>query len=117
MEDDGIWRTALAGPTRYVWKLLKDEQNFRIDGVRPKSAPKLSPAEMTDARRFATYILEMKKEGKTVLDEDFLYEKYDQGPQMRAKFKKIDEGYFKWREKNKDVELTPLTDLFAFVSV
>jgi hypothetical protein len=114
--DDSVWRVALGGPSRFVWKFMKDEVDYRVKGggTRVISAPVLTQEEVIEAREFVTYVLEKRKEDKSVLPDDFLNDKYDYG--KRELFAEMDKGFYKWKEKyGKKVELSKLSDLFAFL--
>ena len=113
--DGSVWRVALAGPARYIWKLMKDEVNYRVFNKRVISAPILTQEEMQEAREFVTFVLEKRKESESVLPDDFLNEKYDFG--KRSTFNEIDKHFYKWKKSQNKIELSRLSDVFAFLPV
>src|SRR3990167_208797 len=55
--DNSVWRVALAGPTRYIWKYLRDELKYKLEGGDARgrkkiSTPILTTEEMYEARLF-----------------------------------------------------------------
>ena len=116
---NSVWRAALAGPTRYIWKMLRDELKFRMEGPdrrgrRPSSVPTLMYEETNEARLFVAYIIAEAQESRGVLPDDFLNPKYDHG--LRDKFAAIDEGFYEWlKTQEKDLPLPKLTEVYQFL--
>lgn len=115
--DNSIWRIALGGPARYVWKLMRDETNARIKGTRVISAPTLTEEEHREAREFVSYLLSLRAENKSPLPDDFLSQKYDYDQKTRETFGRLDEEFYVWKKKQEKVELARLSDVFAFLPV
>ncbi len=113
--DDSVWRIALAGPARYIWKIMRDECNYRVYGKRVISAPPLMPQEMIEARQFVAFVLAARQEQKSIVPDDFMSDKYDNG--KKELFDDMNKKFYKWLEKNEKVELARLTDIFAFLPV
>ena len=113
--DGSVWRIALAGPTRYFWKFLRDELAYKLRGSHSISAPMLTDEEIMEARQFVAYLLKMKEEGTSVLPGDFLNKKYDNG--LREQFAGIDKQFYAWLKKQdlKMEELPSIQAVFAFL--
>lgn len=92
-----LWRTALNGPARYIWKLMRDELAWRLRGQRLLAAPILTDEEYKDARLFVLWLLEKRKKGENVIPDDFLNKKYDLD--KMETFRKIDGEYRTWADK------------------
>src|SRR3990167_10193675 len=82
--EGSVWRIALGGPARYIWKIMRDQCNYVIQGKRSISAPPLTMEEMKEAREFVTFALDARKEQKSIVPDDFLNDKYDNGKIGRA---------------------------------
>lgn len=114
--DGSVWRVALAGPTRYIWKLMRDELAYRLRGSRSITAPTLTDEETAEARLFVAFLLATSKEGATVLPQNFLDKKTDFG--MRETFAQIDEQFYKWLKKqDKTPEMPNIAAVFQFLPV
>lgn len=119
LEKGSVWRVALKGPTRFIWKMLRDELHYRIDGPDRKgrksvTAPRLLTAEMSEARMYVAWLLLEAEKGTTILPDDFLSQKYDNG--MRETFAKLDAKFYKWLEQQETPpELAKLTDVYHFL--
>lgn len=109
--DNSVWRTALGGPARYIWKILHDELTYRIKNTRSISAPSLVVEEMQEAREFVTCLLE---KGIT-LPDDFLNSKHDYDQKTRELFRELDKQFYAWKGTKEKVELAKITDVFAFL--
>ena len=106
--DGSVWRIALAGPTRFIWKMLRDELAYRLRGFRVFSAPSLTDEEMVEARQFVAYLIANNKDA---LPPDFLNTKYDHG--MREIFSGIDKQFYAWLKKQEKLtELPKLNEAF-----
>ena len=112
LKDGSVWRTALAGPSRYIWKMMRDELAFRFKGSRVTTAPELMEGEAIEARQFVTYALREK-----ALPHDFLNKKYDHDQKTRDMFRDVDEKFYVWKDKQDKVELSQLSEVFAFLPV
>ena len=113
--EGSVWRIALAGPARYIWKIMRDEANYRVYGKRSISAPPLMPEEMIEARQFVTFVLDARKEQKSIVPDDFLSDKYDD--KKTELFGEMNKKFYKWLGKSEKIELARLTDIFAFLPV
>lgn len=112
--DGSVWRVALRGPARYVWKLMRDEMAYRLRGSKAITAPRLVDEEFLEARQFAAFLLAKQAEGKSALPPDFLNRKFDLG--MRERFDEIDAAFYAWRKKqDKLTDLPPVTAVFALL--
>lgn len=106
-----VWRTALAGPSRYVWKVMRDELNYRTKGKRVITAPDLTEEESVEAREFVTFALAEK-----ALPHDFLSKKYDYDVKTRTMFKEVNDRFYTWKAKqDKEIELSKITEVFRFL--
>ena len=106
-KDGSVWRIALGGPTRYMWKLLRDELAYRLRGFRVFSAPALDDGEILEARQFVAFLLA----NKDALPMDFLNSKYDHG--LRELFAGIDKKFYTWLKKQEKLtDLPKLSDAF-----
>ena len=116
LKEGSVWRIALGGPSRYLWKFMRDQMHYKMHGSRSISAPKeLMDGEMKEARAFVTYMKEEMVKGNLVVPEDFLNKKYDLS--LKGEFVKINEKFYEWLAKQEKVELSPLTDVYAFLPV
>lgn len=114
LADNSVWRIALSGPARYFWKLMREETAYRLRGSKAIIAPRLTDGELLEARQFVAYLLVMQTEGKEGLPQDFLNRKFDHG--MHERFAKINEGFYAWLKKQKDLkDLPPVTAVFTFL--
>lgn len=110
LAEGSVWRTGLAGPSRYIWKFMRDEMNYRLKGSRVISAPILTEEEAKEARQFVTFVM-MEK----ALPADFLSKKYDNDQKTRQMFRETDAKFYAWKDKQENVELSQLTEVFAFL--
>jgi len=110
LKDGSVWRTGLGGPSRYIWKLMREELLFRTKGERVSLAPSLAEEESVEAREFVTFALTEK-----ALPHDFLAKKYDHDKKTGEMFNEVDAKFYKWKEKQERVELSKLSDAFAFL--
>ncbi len=111
---DSVWRIALSGPSRYFWKLMRDEMAYRLRGIRSTSAPKLDDGELLEARQFVAYLLDTKAANEQVLPADFMNKKHNHG--MRDIFTAIDAGFYAWLKKQENLtDLPPVTAAFVFL--
>jgi len=112
-KEGSVWRTALRGPSRYLWKAMRDEMNYRVKNTRCITAPELVEEEAYEARQFITYALVTK-----ALPYDFLGKKHDHDKKTREMFDKVDAAFYKWKDAQKEeVELGRISEVFKFLPV
>lgn len=112
LADDSVWRIALGGPSRYIWKFMRDEINHRLKGTRSISAPMLTEEEALEARQFVTFLIATKS-----LPSDFLSKKYDQDQKTKDMFQEVDKKFYDWKKKQEKIELSQITEVFAFMPI
>ncbi len=110
LAEDSVWRTGLGGPARYIYKYMRDQLHYKMKGSRVTTAPDLVEDEAKESRQFVTYALTTK-----ALPHDFLNKKYDTDIKHREMFRDLDKKFYAWMEEQKDVELSRVTDIFAFL--